>query len=181
MTATQAFVGIDAGTTGCTVMIFDEHGARLGAGVPRVPVSPRPAPGWVEQDVEDVWRGICAASKQAVRRPTCRTRPTSRSASPASAAPSSISTRRRTRSRPSIVWNDGRALKYQEIFAKEISPYDYQTLTGMQLSPLWSAAKFAWLRDNEPELFERTRWFANGQEYFLYRMGARSGSPTRRR
>ena len=34
---------------------------------------------------------------------------------------------------PSIVWNDGRALKYQEIFAKEISPADNQTHTGMQL------------------------------------------------
>ena len=42
----------------------------------------------------------------------------------------------------------------------------------MQLSPLWSAAKIAWLRDNEPDVFARTRWFANGQEYFLHRMGA---------
>jgi xylulokinase len=73
---------------------------------------------------------------------------------------------------PSIVWNDGRALKYQEEFGKEISPDDYQTHTGMQLSPLWSAAKIAWLRDNDPDGFRRTRWFANGQEYFLYRLGA---------
>ena len=73
---------------------------------------------------------------------------------------------------PSIVWNDGRALKYQEEFGKEISPDDYQTHTGMQLSPLWSAAKIAWLRDNDPDVFRRTRWFANGQEYFLYRLGA---------
>ena len=80
----------------------------------------------------------------------------------------------------SIVWNCGRALKYQEIFSKEISPADHQDHTGMQLSPLWSAAKIAWLRDNEPAMFEKTRWFANGQEYFLYQarrrgMGDRSG------
>jgi len=65
MTAVQAFVGIDAGTTGCTVMIFDEHGVRLGHGYHEYPVS-SPRAGWVEQDVEDVWRGICSASKQAV-------------------------------------------------------------------------------------------------------------------
>ena len=73
---------------------------------------------------------------------------------------------------PSVVWNDGRALKYQEEFGKEISPEDYQTHTGMQLSPLWSAAKIAWLRDNEPDAVRQTRWFANGQEYFLHRLGA---------
>jgi hypothetical protein len=48
-----------------------------------------------------------------------------------------------------------------------------------QLSPLWSAAKIAWLRDDDRDVFSRTRWFANGQEYFLYRMGAQSPVPRR--
>ena len=38
---------------------------------------------------------------------------------------------------------------------------------------LWAAAKIGWLRDNEPALFAATRWFANGQEYFLHRLGAK--------
>jgi xylulokinase len=168
---TQAFVGIDAGTTGCTVMIFDENGNRLGQGYHEYPVT-SPRAGWVEQDVDHVWEGICAASKQAVAAADV----------PADAYKSvGFSSQRGTfvmldeqknPLAPSIVWNDGRALKYQEIFGKSISPEEYQSHTGMQLSPLWSAAKFAWLRDNEPDLFNRTRWFANGQEYFLYRMGA---------
>ncbi len=119
-----------------------------------------------------MWDGICAASKAAV----------AAAALPASAYKSvGFSSQRGTilmldenknNLMPSIVWNDGRALKYQEEFGKEISPEDYQTHTGMQLSPLWSAAKIAWLRDNDPDVFRRTRWFANGQEYFLHRMGA---------
>ena len=119
-----------------------------------------------------MWDGICAASKAAV----------AAAALPASAYKSvGFSSQRGTvlmldenknNLMPSIVWNDGRALKYQEEFGKEISPEDYQTHTGMQLSPLWSAAKIAWLRDNDRDVFSRTRWFANGQEYFLHRMGA---------
>ncbi|MGE3831773.1 MAG: FGGY family carbohydrate kinase, partial [Parvibaculaceae bacterium] len=167
----KAFVGIDAGTTGCTVMIFDERGNALGHGYEEYPcVSPNP--GWSEQDVEAVWKGICNASKQAVKK----------AALPASAYQSvGLSSQRGTvclldekkRSLAnSIVWNCGRALKYQEIIAKQISPEEHQTHTGMQLSPLWVASKIAWLRDNEPELFKKIRWFANGQEYFLYRLGA---------
>jgi xylulokinase len=167
----KAFVGIDAGTTGCTVMIFDERGNALGHGYEEYPcVSPNP--GWSEQDVEAVWAGICSASKQAVKK----------AALPASAYQSvGLSSQRgtvclldenRKSLANSIVWNCGRALKYQEIIAKEISPEEHQTHTGMQLSPLWVASKIAWLRDNEPELFKKIRWFANGQEYFLYRLGA---------
>ncbi|MBK1870533.1 FGGY-family carbohydrate kinase [Aestuariivirga sp. YIM B02566] len=167
----NAFVGIDAGTTGCTVMIFDERGNALGHGYEEYPcVSPNP--GWSEQDVELVWAGICAASRQAV----------AKAGLPAEAYRSvGLSSQRGTfcaldaDKRPlanSIVWNCGRALKYRDIFAKEISPEEHQVHTGMQLSPLWAAAKIAWLRDNEPTLFDRTRWFANGQEYFLHRLGA---------
>ena len=171
MSAGQAFVGIDAGTTGCAVMIFDESGDRLGQGYQEYPCT-SPRPGWIEQDVEEVWRGICEATKQAM----------AAAALPDSAYRSvGFSSQRGTfilldedknPIAPSIVWNDGRALAYQEKFGKEISPDDYHTHTGMQLSPLWSAAKIAWLRDNEPELFRQTRWFANGQEYFLHRLGA---------
>ena len=47
----RAFVGIDAGTTGCTVMIFDESGKALGHGYEEYPCT-SPNPGWSEQDVE---------------------------------------------------------------------------------------------------------------------------------
>jgi xylulokinase len=170
-TRTKAFVGIDAGTTGCTVMIFDERGNALGHGYEEYPcVSPNP--GWVEQDLEAVWKGICNAARQAVGRAEL----------PAEAYHSvGFSSQRGTFAmldadkRPlanSYVWNCGRALKYQEIIAAEISPDEHQSHTGMQLSPLWAASKIAWIRDNQPALFERTRWFANGQEYFLHRLGA---------
>jgi xylulokinase len=171
MASKKAFVGIDAGTTGCTVMIFDERGRALGHGYQEYPcISPQP--GWIEQDLEAVWRGICGASKQAV----------ANAGLPPEAYHSvGLSSQRGTFAmldadrKPlgnSVVWNCGRALKYQAKMAAEISPDEHQTHTGMQLSPLWSASKIMWFRDNRPEMFEKTRWFANGQEYFLYRLGA---------
>lgn len=169
--ATKAYVGIDAGTTGCTVMIFNERGEALGHGYKEYPCV-APKPGWSEQDLDAVWEGICVASRQAVAKAEL----------PASSYHSiGFSSQRGTFAlldedkRPlanSIVWNCGRAVKYQELFAEHIPANEYQAHTGMQLSPLWTAAKIAWFRDNEPELFAKTRWFANGQEYFLHLLGA---------
>ena len=129
----RAFVGIDAGTTGCAVVIFDERGNALGKGYQEYPCT-SPHPGWVEQDLHDVWAGICAATQQAVRE-----------AAPPHYAFASIglSSQRGTFAMldanreplaKSIVWNCGRAVKYQAIMAEQISAEDYQTHTGMQLS-----------------------------------------------
>lgn len=169
--ARDAFVGIDAGTTGCTVMIFDATGEALGQGYAEYPCS-APHPGWSEQDTEKVWEGICKAARDA----------TAFANLPAAAYKSvGFSSQRGTfipldeRKRPlgnSIVWNCGRAAKYQAIFGQQITPDEHHEHTGMQLSPLWSAAKIAWLRDNKSQVFADARWFANGQEYFLMRLGA---------
>ncbi len=59
-TATDIFVGIDAGTTGGKVALFDARGNELGSGYCEYPCI-YPHPGWVEQDVGEVWRGICRA------------------------------------------------------------------------------------------------------------------------
>jgi len=167
----RAFVGIDAGTTGCAVMIFDERGNALGKGYQEYPCT-SPHPGWVEQDLHDVWAGICAASQQAVREAALPDDAYASIGFSSQRGTFAMLDANRQPLAKSIVWNCGRAVKYQAIMAEQISAEDYQTHTGMQLSPLWAAAKIAWLRDNEPALFAATRWFANGQEYFLHRLGA---------
>lgn len=176
MSATKVFVGVDAGTTGCTVMIFDETGLAVGHGYQEYDCT-SPQPGWIEQDLEAVWRGICGACQQAVAQANV----------PAEAYHSlGLSSQRGTFAmldedkKPignSIVWNCGRALKYVDGLQKEFpGENEHQVHTGMQISPLWTAAKIAWLADKRKDLFDKTRWFANGQEYFLHRMGAEDWS-----
>lgn len=172
MSAKKVFVGVDAGTTGCTVMIFDEAGYAVGHGYKEYDCS-SPQPGWIEQDLDAVWNGICTASKQAVAQANLP---------PEAYHSLGLSSQRGTFAlldenkeplEKSIVWNCGRALKCEEQLASAFpGEGEHQVHTGMQISPLWTAAKIIWLREKRPEIFEKTRWFANGQEYFLHRMGA---------
>lgn len=176
MSAKRVFVGVDAGTTGCTTMIFDEAGKAVGRGYREYDcVSPQP--GWIEQDLEAVWNGICDATRQAV----------AEAGVPAEAYRSlGLSSQRGTfamldgNKAPlgnSIVWNCGRAVGSEEQLRAEFpGEGEHQDHTGMQISPLWTASKIVWLRENRPDLFDRARWFANGQEYFLHRMGAEDWS-----
>ena len=55
--------GIDAGTTGATVMIADLKGNIVGTAYREYPCK-FPHPGWVEQDMNLLWKGIAEASKE---------------------------------------------------------------------------------------------------------------------
>ncbi len=166
-----AFVGIDAGTTGVTIAVFDEAGTEVARGYREYPCL-YPHPGWIEQDMDAVWRGIAAASREALERsPDVRER--IRSLAFASQRGTFVLLDEAERPLgPAVVWNDSRAKEIEEEIAAKMSRERYREVTGMPLSASWALAKMAWLRKHRPELWSRTRWICNGQEYFLRRLGA---------
>jgi xylulokinase len=132
-----------------------------------------PQPGWIEQDLEAVWNGICSASKQAVAQANLPPQAYHSLGLSSQRGTFALLDENKDPLAKSIVWNCGRALKCEEQLAAAFpGEGEHQVHTGMQISPLWTAAKIIWLREKRPEIFAKTRWFANGQEYFLHRMGA---------
>src|SRR5918998_5712468 len=53
-------LGIDAGTTGVTALVVDEHGKILGRGYAEFPQH-YPRPGWVEHDGEEIMDAVLAS------------------------------------------------------------------------------------------------------------------------
>ena len=54
-------LGIDVGTSGCKTLLLDEAGTVIGSATEGYPLS-HPRSGWYEQDPEDWWRAVCAAT-----------------------------------------------------------------------------------------------------------------------
>jgi len=167
----MAFIGIDAGTQGVTVALFDETGRELASADEDYP-SHHPHPGWAEQSMEDVWQGLCRAARRARRAAEI----------PDSAIRSiGLSSQRgtfvlldseKTPLAPAILWNDSRARPMEEVLAAQIDRTRYREITGMPLSGSWALAKLAWLGQHRPHLLDQAALIANGQEYLLHRLGA---------
>ncbi len=171
--ARSVFVGIDAGTTGSKVALFDDRGHVLGSGYADYP-SLHPHPGWAEQDVEAVWRGICRASN-AARAAAGVADEAIRSIALSSQRGSFILLDGHERPlAPSILWNDSRAKEMEAVLAERIAPERYRRIAGMPIAGSWTIAKLAWLLRHRTDLMARTRHICNGQEYFLRRLGADS-------
>jgi xylulokinase len=73
--------------------------------------------------------------------------------------------------RRAIVWLDNRAQKQANALAEIFSRRNAYEITGqVKLVPTWPACKILWLRQNEPEVFEKTGKFLLIEDYFLFRL-----------
>ena len=171
MASKKLLTGIDAGTTGVTVMIADTEGNIAGTAYREYPCS-FPHPGWVEQAMELMWTRICEASKEVI---------SETGVDPKEIASLGFSSQRGTfvcvdknliPLADSIVWSCGRASEELSWISENLGADRYHDISGVPLSGLWSYAKMKWVVDKRPDLLDKTHLIVNGQEYFLHKFGA---------
>lgn len=139
-------LGIDQGTTGTTVVLFDVDEHVSGRGYREIPQR-FPAPGQVEHDPEAIWRSVLDAMAEA--QASCPGR---------EIGAVGITNQRETvvlwdrasgrPVAPVIVWQDRRTAVVCEALRRAGHEPRVQELTGLVIDPYFSATKIAWLLDN---------------------------------
>lgn len=163
--------GIDAGTTGLKTIIFDLQGRAIGKDYEEYPcITPRV--GWVEQDVYCLWNALCHTVKGAIA---------NAGVDPKEIGSVGISSQGGTffaidenwePLHNSIVWSDGRAVEEVQWIKENIGVEKYHKISGAPVSGAWSYAKYKWVRDHQPELYEKAWKFVNAQEWLLHKLGS---------
>jgi glycerol kinase len=141
-------LAIDQGTTGSTVMVFDDTGRVRGRGYSEFRQY-YPKPGWVEHDAEEIWTVTLRVIKAALRRARLK---------PAQIAAIGITNQRETTvlwdrhsGRPihrAIVWQDRRTAPACESLRAADLEHTVRAKTGLVLDPYFSGTKVKWLLDN---------------------------------
>lgn len=163
--------GIDAGTTGLKTIIFDLKGKAMGKAYEEYPCI-TPKVGWVEQDVYCLWNALCHTVKGAIK---------DAGVDPKEIGSVGISSQRGTffaidenwePLHNSIVWSDGRAVEEVQWIKDHMGEERYHQISGAPASGAWSYPKFKWVRDHQPELYEKAWKFVNAQEWLLHKLGS---------
>ena len=141
-------VSIDQGTTGTTVLVFDERGKVLGRGYSEFSQH-YPRPGWVEHDPEEIWQ----VTQRVLRRALAAAK-----ARPRDVAAIGITNQRETTvlwdrktGRPvhrAIVWQDRRTADRCTALKAEGAEEWVRVRTGLVLDPYFSATKLEWLLEH---------------------------------
>jgi sugar (pentulose or hexulose) kinase len=71
--------------------------------------------------------------------------------------------------RRAIIWLDNRAQKESDMLGNTFGHRHAYEITGqVKLVPTWPASKILWIKNHEPQIFEKTAKFLLIEDYFLY-------------
>jgi xylulokinase len=161
-------VGLDVGTTGAKALAVSPDGAVVGRAEEEYRLS-TPRPGWAEQDPEDWWR----ASERALAR-----------LGGVEVAGIGLSGQmhglvlldgRGRVLRPAILWNDQRTGRECAEIEARVGLRRLVELTGNRALTGFTAPKLLWVRNNEPEVYERVAHVLLPKDYVRLKLtGERS-------
>jgi xylulokinase len=169
VSAADAVLGVDVGTTAVKAAVVSADGEVLGSASVEHPTS-YPRPGWVEQDPEDWWRAACGAIRTALEEAARRD---VAAVCVSAQAPTLLPADGRGRPlRAALIWMDRRAEAECSALRETLGEELVQRITGNRIDPYFVAPKLLWFRANEPELFARTRVYLQATGYLVHRLTA---------
>ena len=160
-------IGIDVGTSGTKTVLFDETGKKIRSWTGEYPLY-QPQNGWAEQDPEDWWQatlnGLRTVSEGI---PAEEIRGIGLSGQMHGLVMLDAEGRVLRRS---IIWCDQRTA---EECVQLTNLVGADTLMNISKSPAvtgFTASKILWVRNHEPEIFERCRKILLPKDYIRYRL-----------
>ncbi len=163
------FLGVDVGTTGTKSVVADVDGAAFGKGYYGYPLI-TPFEGASEQDPNEWYKGTIESVRTAIKGINSdRIKAVSFSAQGGSFF---VAEKREETFFPltdALTWMDVRANEQFVRVSKIISPDEFYKITGWRLSPSSMFCRLLWLKENEPDVFNRADAFFTTSDYVHYK------------
>jgi xylulokinase len=152
MTAPRTFIGIDVGTSGVKAMLIDAAGTHLADATAPIDVI-RPQPGWSEQNPADWWSATLLAVDKISKSHPAETAAVIGLGLSGQMHGATLLDANDEILRPAILWNDGRSAS-QCVTIEKACP-NARAITGNIAMPGFTAPKVLWVKQHEPETYDR--------------------------
>jgi len=165
----MTFIGIDVGTFETKGVLVDAGGEILATARRRHGIS-TPRPGHVEQDPEaDWWADVVAISRELMEHPRSRE---VRAVGISAIGPCVVAADGDlTPLRPAILYGvDTRATRQIAALTQRLGADAIFERSGNHLTSQSAGPKIAWIRDEEPEVWARARWFMTSQSWLVAKL-----------
>lgn len=160
------FIGIDLGTSAVKLLLMNEKGKIKKIVSKEYPIE-FPQPGWSQQNPEDWWRQSVLGLKE-LTEDIDQTEVAGISFGGQMHGLVILDEEDRV-IRPAILWNDGRTAEETEYLNEVIGKDKLTSYTGNIAFAGFTAPKILWLRNHEPENFERIVRIMLPKDYIAYR------------
>jgi len=165
-------LGIDLGTSGVKVLAITGDGKMLASVNVTYPLL-QPRAGWSEQNADHWWQGVTEAIQKILAHPEVM---------PESVHALSISGQMHGSVfldndhqviRNPILWNDTRTVEQCKYITTKVGEEHLLDLVGNPALEGFTLPKVLWLRDNEPENYNKLKHLLLPKDYILYKLTGR--------
>lgn len=165
------FIGIDIGTTSTKAIVFSSSGAIKGMGNRGYGILV-PQPSWAEQNPEAIFAAVIAATRDAVDAAGV-SKPDIAAIGFGTATHTSIAMDAKNEPLTnSIIWADNRSVTQAEKL-KQSQGHEIYLRTGSPIHPASVLTKLMWMRESDPDTFNKAAKFISIKEYILYQFFGR--------
>lgn len=157
------FIGIDIGTSGCKTLLIDENGTVLKQASAEYPIS-APKQLWSEQNPEDWWIGVqkCLAEMGEDHPDAIGVTGQMHGSVFLDANDEVV--------RPAILWNDQRTTAECAEMDKTVGKERLREITCNPPLTGFQAPKILWLRNNEPDNFNKVKSILLPKDYIRFKL-----------
>ena len=159
----------DLGTSGNKATLFAETGELIASSL-SVYKTDYFNNNWAEQDPDDWWLAVCSSSRDLIKKSKI-----------AAADIASISFSGHMMGclclddkgnplRRHILWADQRAQKQARQINQKLGPEKFYRITGHRSNASYGLQKLMWVRDNEPQIYQKTQTVVNAKDWVVFKM-----------
>jgi xylulokinase len=162
-----SYLGLDIGTGGCKAVVFSSDGEELASAYREYPVL-NPRPGWAEIDPDEVISKcfeVISEVNAKIYDPVI-----AMSVSSQGEAFTPIDRDGNTLGN-AMVSSDSRASIIADRWSNDFGIEKVYHITGHTPHPLFSLFKILWIKENQPDIWKKARYFLCFEDLFHYRTG----------
>ncbi len=160
-------LGIDIGTSGTKTVLFDRGGNPISSSTAEYSLY-QPEIGWAEQDPQDWWNAVCITINQVIKDSNINTEYISGIGLSGQMHGLVMLDGDGNVLRKSIIWCDQRTAKECVEITEKVGEKRLIDITANPALTGFTASKILWVRNNEPEIYEKCRKILLPKDYIRY-------------
>lgn len=160
-------IGLDIGTTGCKASLFSTDGHLMTSASREYNVD-MPHPGWAEQDPNRVWQ----LAQEVLRQALIASGESDVAAIGLSVQGEAVTAVDESDNplRPMILGMDTRTVVQNEWLVERFGSQELFERTGMPVHTINTLPKLLWLKQNEPDIWQRAHRFLLYEDFIIHKM-----------
>ncbi len=166
-------IGVDGGTESLRAGVFDSSGVPLAYASTTYPTQ-FPSPGWAEQHPQDWWIALGQSVRKVVKKAGIRADQVTAMSVDTTCCSVVALDASGNPVRPALIWMDVRSAKQaEEVVETGDAALCVNSNGEGPVSAEWMIPKALWIKQNEPELFEKASTVCEYQDYLNFHLTGR--------